>query len=188
MGYDALIARGQRRREDIDRFAPERREAYEAFVRNLRREREYWKQLQELAQCHRRSENVPQAVMNDFPKSPMGDLVESLGAVRRVARTYQVIAAAESIVHLFSDMATAERSAVSSPGPNDEITRFLLQRFLDDREHEFVQAYRQDLGLGAPDGAPRGYGQLNRPWSSAAAEATLRAHLPRKQGDARPTE
>lgn len=188
MGYDALVARGQRKREGVDRFAPERREAFEAFVRDLRREREYWKRLHELADCHRRGEEVPQAVMDGFPKSPMGDLTDALGAVRRLARTYQVIAAAENIVRLFADMAAAERAAISSPGLNDEITWFLLQRFLDDREHEFVHAYRQDLGLGAPEGAPKGYGQLARPWPLSAAEATLRAHLPRKPGDAHPSK
>ncbi|MFI2754084.1 hypothetical protein ACGIF2_11675 [Cellulomonas sp. P22] len=179
--YDGLAARRQDRREALDRFAPERKEAYEEFLTCLKREREYWHNLHELAECHRRGEDVPQERMDNFPASPMSDLVSALERVRRVAPTYQTITAAESVLRLFVDMAESTRAAINSPGPNDEITWFLLQRYLEDREREFVYAYRLDLGIGPPIGGPKNFPMPERPWPADVAEGILRAHMPRER-------
>lgn len=179
VAYDAAAVRRRDKREAVDRFAPERKEAFEGFLACLRREREYWAKLHELAECHRRGEDVSQERMDSFPASPMGELANALESVRRVVRTYQAITVAESMLRLFADMAAASRSAINTPGPDDEITWFVLQRFLDDREKEFVYAYRVDLGIGAPEGGPKNFPMQDRPWPADAAEAVLRAHLPR---------
>ncbi len=60
----------------------------------------------------------------------------------------------------------------------------MLQRFLEDRVDEFVHAYREDLGLGRPAGAPKTWPMVQRErpfnWSTAQSEAFLRAHIPIK--------
>src|SRR6266508_4229389 len=110
----------------------------------------------------------------------MGDLVAALDEVRRIARTYAVISSAESVFRLFTDMISASRAALGNPGPNDEITWFLLQRFLEDRIREFVHAYREDLGLGRPVGGPKDYPIVKRPWPLDTSETILRAKSRRK--------
>lgn len=118
-----------------------------------------------------------------FPGSSMTDLVAALERVRRLARGYSVITSAEAIVRLFGDMASASRAALEEPGPNDELTWFLLQRFLEDRVSEFVYGYREDLGLGRPSGAPKQWPivKRQRPVSLDESEHILRAHIPGKK-------
>jgi hypothetical protein len=152
IGYDSLAARRASKKEALTRFAPERREAYEKFLGALTREREYWAALHDLKEAHGRGEEVSQERMDNFPPSPMKHLVEALDEVRRVGRTYAVISSAENIVRLFVDMAAASRLALTKPGPDDEITWFILQRLQDDRIQEFIHAYREDLGIGPPCG------------------------------------
>ena len=65
--------------------------------------------------------------------------------IRRLARSYSVIRSAEAIVRLFLDITRCLRAALEDPGPNDEITWFLLQRFLEERIDEFIHGYREDL-------------------------------------------
>ncbi len=74
------------------------------------------------------------------------------------------------------------RAALEDPGPNDEITWFLLQRFMEDRMDEFVHGYRNDLGLGSPAGAPKNWSIAQRegPFALAQSETILRAHIPIK--------
>ena len=69
--------------------------------------------------------------------------------------SYAVIRPAEAIFRLFLDMTRCLRAAFEDPGQNDEITWFLLQRFLEERIDEFVYGYREDLGIGQPVGAPK---------------------------------
>jgi len=73
-------------------------------------------------------------------------------------------------------------AALDDPGPNHEITWFLLQRFPEDRVDEFVHGYREDLGLGPSAGAPKKWPivQRERSFSLDQSEAILRAHIPIK--------
>jgi hypothetical protein len=84
-------------------------------------------------------------------------------------------------MQLFADMTRATAAALDKPGPNDEITWFLLQRFLEDRIAEFVHGYREDLGLGQPKGAPKTWPVVQREppmsLSLAQSEAIVRAHI-----------
>jgi hypothetical protein len=182
MIYDAIVARREGKRADREHLSSERRDVYEHFLQSLRRERHYWSELHKLQEAHARGEEVPQERLDAFPASPMGELVDALEAIRRVARTYQVITSAESVVRLFADMAAASRAAITTPGPNDEITWFLLQRFSEDREKEFVFAYREDLGIGRPKGGPRHYPRPKRPRPADQSESILRAVMSAERG------
>ena len=113
----------------------------------------------------------------------MSHLVDALDRIRRLERIYSVVTAAEAIVQIMGDMAGATRAALDSPGPNDEITWFLLQRFVEDRLAEFVHGYREDLGLGQPLGAPARWPivERERPVSLADSEIILRSQIPPKE-------
>jgi hypothetical protein len=115
-----------------------------------------------------------------FPDSPMPDLIAALDQVQRLARVYSVVTAAEAIIGLFVDMDRASRAALETPGPNDEITWFLLQRFVEDRISEFVHGYREDLGLSHPVGGPKRFPMVERerPLSLEQSERVLREHIP----------
>lgn len=180
IGYDLLAARRASKSEALGRFAPERREAYEKFLAAVHRQQDYYGALYELVEARRRGEEVRQERLNAFPASPMGDLGDALEEVRRLARTYAVISSAENIFRLFLDMIAAFRAALDTPGPNDQIIWFVLQRFQEDRIREFVHAYREDLGFGYPIGGPKDYPLPKRPWPLDTSEAILRAHLPKE--------
>jgi len=111
----------------------------------------------------------------------MADLVAALDQIRHLARNYSVITSAEAIVRLFLDMTRAMRAALEDPRPNDEITWFLLQRFLEDRIDEFVHGYREDLGLGRPAGASKTWPVVPREFPAkmtrGQSEALVRAHI-----------
>jgi hypothetical protein len=117
-----------------------------------------------------------------FPPTVLGELITASDQVRRLARSYSVISSAEAIVRLFVDMTKVARAALEDPAPDDEITWFVLQRFLEDRIDEFVHGYREDLGLGRPAGAPKSWPMVkrNHPVSLAESEAVIRAHIPIK--------
>jgi hypothetical protein len=50
-------------------------------------------------------------------------------------------------------------------------------RLREDRAREFIAAYRKDLGIGIPEGAPKTYPIAARPWPPESAEGHLRLHL-----------
>jgi len=178
MLFDHFSERARNRRELERDVLPARREAYEAFIQAERRERAYIKSLEGLLARHRAGESeMSQEEQDSFPASPMPDMVEALRRIERVAGDYSVIQAGQNIVRLFGDMATALKRAITAPSPNDEIVWFLLQRFEEDREREFVFAYRKDLGLGTPVGAPTGFPMQSRPWPLGDAEAIVRTHM-----------
>lgn len=161
--YDSLAARRAAQKDRLERFAPERREAYDRFLQLVRDERLYQAALRSLAEEHHNGRtDMSEKDQEAFPASPMPHLVATLDSIRRLARNYAVITTAEAIVRLYGDMAGAQRIALQTPGPNDEITWFLLQRFLDDRIDEFVHAYREDLGLGRPVGGPKKFPVVDR--------------------------
>lgn len=181
IGYDTLAARRATKSEGLGRFAKECREAYELFYSLIQQERKETSAIRELivASQHGKTEisDEEQAALRP---SVLSELITAMDQVRRLARMYPVDTAAEAIVQLFVHMSRAARAALESPGPNDEITWFLLQRFLDDRISEFVHGYRQDLGLGTPGGAPKTWPivERERPWSLDQSEAIVRALIP----------
>lgn len=184
IAYDSVAARRDRRDQGLDRFADDRRTAYDGFLNAVERQRAYDQSLRRLLDRARSGETrISNEEREAFPVSPMADLFAALEQIRRLARGYSVITSAEAIVQLFGDMAGALRAALEEPGPNDEITWFLLQRFLDDRVSEFVHGYREDLGLGTPSGAPKRWPIVERarPVSLEDSERLVRAHIPRKK-------
>jgi hypothetical protein len=186
IGYDAIAARRANKAAGLERFADKRHEAYEKFYESVKRQREADNALHDLLEAHRKEGKTE---MSDeekeaFPPSAMADPVNALEQIRRVARDYAVIRAAEAIFRLFLDMTRCLRAALEDPGPNDEITWFLLQRFLEERIDEFVHGYREDLGIGRPAGAPKKWPVVQREFpfgfDLARSEALLRAHIPIK--------
>jgi hypothetical protein len=186
IGYDAVAARHAAKKEGLERFAPERRDAYERFYQSAKTQLEANKAMYALVEAHHKEgkTEISDEEKAAFPPSAMAELVAALEQIRRLARNYAVIKSAEAILRLFLDMTRCLRAALEEPGPNDEITWFLLQRFLEDRIDEFVYGYREDLGLGRPAGAPKNWPvvQRERPLnlSLAQSEAILRAHIPTK--------
>lgn len=184
IAYDALIARRTAKREGVTWFADDRRAAYEAFLDAAKRQHAadtaLWKLVGETRAGRTEISIEEQAAV---PPSAMKDLVDALDQIRRLARVYSVITSAEAIVRLYGDMAGACRAALEQPGPNDEITWFVLQRFVDERMAEFVHNYRADLGLGRPAGAPKRWPivKRERPVSLADSERIIRAHIPPKR-------
>ncbi len=181
IGYDAWAARRASKSESLDRFAPERREAYECFYEMVQRQQKYERAMREMVEAaHKGKTTISDEEQAAFPPSVLGDLITASDQVRRLARSYSVISSAEAIVRLFIDMTKAGRAALNDPSPEEEITWFLLQRFVEDRIDEFVHGYREDLGLGRPAGAPKSWPivKRERPVPLAESEAILRAHIP----------
>lgn len=164
MLFDYWSERARTRRELRKDVMPARREAYDAFIDAERRQRAYIKALAALYRRHLSGETeLSQEEQESFGASALPELVSALDRIEVVAGDYSVIQAAQNIIRLFGDMATALRLAITAPGPNDEQIWFLLQRFEEDREREFVFAYRKDLGLGAPAGAPKKFPHTQPP-------------------------
>jgi hypothetical protein len=184
IGYDAFAARRAARAAGLERFADERRQAYEKFYESIKKQLDANKALHALVEAHHKEGKTEISDEEEaaVPPSAMAELVATLDQIRRLARNYSVITSAEAIVRLFLDMTRSLRAALQDPGPNDEITWFLLQRFLEDRIDEFVHGYREDLGLGRPAGAPKRWPIVERehPVSLAESEAVLRANIPIK--------
>lgn len=188
IAFDAVVLKRQSEQESVERFADERRQAYDDFLAVVKRQQGYVLALRKLMDRARTGETEFGAEEQAaFPESPMGDLVEALERVRRMARAYSVVVSAEAIVRLFSDVATASRKALEEPEPNDDVTLFLLDRFVEDRVSEFIHGYRQELELKHPKGAPKTWPIPNRkrPASLADSERIVRAHIDRKP---RPTD
>ena len=186
IGYDAIAARRATKAAGLERFADERRRGLREVLRVGEEAAGSGQRTDDLLEAHRKEGKTE---MSDeekeaFPPSAMADLVNALEQIRRVARDYAVIRAAEAIFRLFLDMTRCLRAALEDPGPNDEITWFLLQRFLEERIDEFVHGYREDLGIGRPAGAPKKWPVVQREFpfgfDLARSEALLRAHIPIK--------
>jgi hypothetical protein len=186
MGYDAVAARQATKKDGLERFAVERREAYEQFYGAIKKQLDADKALYALLESHQKEGKT--AISEDekaaVPPSGMAELVASLEQIRRLARTYSVISSAEAILRIFLDMTRCMRATLEDPGPNDEITWFLLQRFLEERIDEFVYGYREDLGIGQPVGAPKKWPVVRREsplgLTRPQSEELLRTHIPIK--------
>lgn len=189
IAYDSLAARRDRRTRGLERFAEERRAAYDQFLGAVKAQRGYDQALWDLAGRARAGETeMPDDEREAFPASAFPELVEALERVRRLARGYTVISSAEAIVRLFGDATGAVRAAVEDPGPNDDITWFVLQRLLDDRVGEFLHGYREDLGIGSPSGGPKRWPIVDRerPVSVEESERIVRAHITKQTKPGKP--
>jgi hypothetical protein len=186
IGYDAIAARRATKAAGLERFADERRRAYETFYRSVKNHLEADKALMALVEAHHKEgrTEISEEEKATVPPSAMAEVVAALEQIHRLARNYTVIVSAEAILRLLLDMTRTMRAALLDPGPNDEITWFVLQRFLEDRLDEFVYGYREDLGIGPPAGAPKKWPipRRERPfgWNAAQAEAAVRDHIPIK--------
>lgn len=180
IGYDALASRRIAKSAALDRFAGERLEAYDRFYTLVQQQRKRADALRMLIVASRDGKtDLSDEEQAAFPPTVFDELITSLHQVRRLARLYSVIMAADAIVQLFVDITAANRPALESPTGDDEITWFVLQRLMDDRISEFLHGYREDLGLGAPVGAPRTWPVVSRdhPWTIEQSEAIMRAHI-----------
>lgn len=128
IGYDSLAARRASKDAGIERFADERRQAYESFYELVQQQLAADRALFALVDAHHTEgkNEIAEDEKEAIPASVMGDLITAFEQVRRLARMYSVIASAEAIVRLFVDANKAMRAALEDPGLNDEITWFLL--------------------------------------------------------------
>jgi hypothetical protein len=180
ISYDTVVARRATKSAGLDRFAQERRQAYERFYTLVQQQRKGTDAIRKLIVAgHKGKTDISDEEQAAFPPSVLGELITASEQIRHLARLYSVITAAEAIVQLFLDMTAASRPALETPASDDEITWFVLQRLMDDRISEFVHGYREDLGLGPPVGAPKTWPivQRKRPWTVEQSEAIMRVHI-----------
>jgi hypothetical protein len=119
IGYDSLAARRTAKSAGMERFADERRQVYEKFYELVQRQLARDKALYALVEAHHKE---GKAVISDeekarFPPAVLGELITLLDEMRRLARIYSVVTAAEAIVRLFVDMTRAAGAALDNPGP-----------------------------------------------------------------------
>jgi hypothetical protein len=186
IGYDAIAARRATKAAGLERFADERRQVYVKFYDLMKQQLQRDRALYSLVQAtHKGKTAISDEEKATVGPSLFGELATTLDDMRRLARIYSVITCAEAILRLFLDMTRAAGVALDNPGPNDEITWFVLNNFIEDRIAEFVHGYREDLGLGVPKGAPKTWPvdqkvQFPMNWTRDQAEAIMRAHIPRR--------
>lgn len=194
IGYDAVASWRADKVAGIERFADERRQVYETFYELVQKQLKRDRALYALLEAHHKEgkTEISDEEKKAVPSTFLGQLIETLEEMRRLARIYSVITSGEAIVRLFVDMSRAAGAALDSPTPNDEITWFVLNRMIEDRMTEFVHGYREDLGLGSPKGAPKRWPiELRKfPWSMSRgqAEALLGAHIPPRSEQPREKE
>lgn len=193
--YDSRVEHRKLRRENASLFLVERRQAYDRFLQLHRSALDRSNRLRELGLVVRDNGTPPLAEeLAAFPPSSMADLSAALDQIRRLARSYDLVRAAEHMMQLHADLiaaqrktldavtgggATRERELLPEAKQNDDILWFVLTNHLRDRELEFVYSYRAELGIGDPEGGPKRYPieQRDRPWPLAVAERIVREHL-----------
>ncbi|MFJ2346480.1 hypothetical protein [Streptomyces antimycoticus] len=177
--YDGVIERIRANKENQQRFIGERKAAYDDFLRYNKEHVKYRAALQRVTLVARAGLQVQPEVIQDFPPSRMGDLVETLDRIRRLAHRHEVVKVAERVVSLHGDAATALRFYLQSESLNYGLPLFLADRLGEDQILEFISAYRRDLLIGPPKGAPGNFPIVDRglSMSPARAEQVLRQHL-----------
>jgi hypothetical protein len=177
IAYDSLTEKAKQRRARSDRYIDERKAAYDDFWTRLKAVEAYNERLHELSLIARARLEVKPEVLTDFPSSPLPDLISALETIRRLARTHLMVEVCENIVALSGDAAAAMRIYQTETNLSYGLPYFLAMRLREDRAREFIAAYRKDLGIGLPEGAPKTYPIAARPWPPEFAEGHLRLHL-----------
>src|SRR5690242_7154345 len=111
IGYDRLAARRATKEAGVDRFADERRQAYEHFYDLVQRQLKRDRAMYALLEAHHKGGKtaVTEEEMATVPPTFLGDLINTLDEIRRLARSYSVITSAEAVIRLFLDMTRAMR-------------------------------------------------------------------------------
>jgi hypothetical protein len=179
MFYDATAGRVKRRNENSDRFIGERKSLYDDFLAFNKAHIDYRGRLQELSLIARAGQQVRPEVLAQFPESKLKDLVETLGKMRLLARTNEIVRIAERIIALHGDAAAALRYYATSDNIAYGLPLFLADRFGEDQVLEFISAYRTDLRVGPPEGGGRSFPIIERnlPMPITEAERFLRNTL-----------
>ncbi|MBM7168020.1 hypothetical protein JQK87_06265 [Streptomyces sp. G44] len=179
MTYDGLIERGHTNKENQQRFIQERKEAYDDFLRFNQEHVQYREALRRVTLITRAGLQVKPEVISNFPPSRLGELVDTLDRIRRLAHLHEVVQVAERVVGLHGDAAAALRYYLQSDTATYGLPLFLADRLGEDQILEFIAAYRKDLLLGPPKGAPRNFPMVDRdfPISRVEAELILSRHL-----------
>lgn len=192
IGYDTIAARRATRAAGLERFADQRRQVYEKFYDLVQKQLKRDRTLYALVEAHHAEGKIEisEEEKETVPPTFLGELITTLDEIRRLTRIYSVITSAEAILHLFIDMSRAAGTTLDKPGPSDEITWFVLNRFIEDRITEFAHGYREDLGLGVPKGAPKKWPVVPREFpmnlTRSESEAFLRAQIPPRAKKAPP--
>lgn len=193
MLYDGRTERRKQRRDNAALFLAERRETYDRFLDLHRKQLDRNQRLRKIGLVVRDGGTPPSSEeLAAFPGPVMGDLAATLDAIRRLARSYEVVRAGEQMILLHADMTAAQRKmldAVTAGGASvsrelsaeakqtDDILWFVLTNILRDRTLEFTYAYRADLGLGDPAGGPKRYPIEPRPWPVEVSEHIIRSRI-----------
>lgn len=211
--FDRRAERQKVDREGATIFLPERKEAYDRFLVLHRQQVQRANMLRKYLLIVRDGGAEPTAdELASHPPPVMEEIGNALDTVRRLARSYAVVRAAESMVRLYGDLTAFQRKTLNAAFADgsrrrltkdavecDDISWFVLTNLLRDRELEFVHAYRQELGIGSPAGGPTRFPMEERitpdvwpfsePWSNDFAERIMRKHvLPHHHLETEPPE
>lgn len=91
IAYDSLRENTKSKRDSADRFLSERKVAYDAFWTAHKQVTQDAERLRELALIVRAGKDVKDGVMESVPPSSMPKLIDALDAIRRIARTNEIV-------------------------------------------------------------------------------------------------
>jgi hypothetical protein len=177
MGYDSVMATIQSKHAIADRFLADRKAAYDKFWTLHRRVAEDAQRLHDLGLIARAGMTVKPEVLETFPPSSMGDLVEALDELRKMAHTGGIVRISERMLALHGDASAALRNFLDDDNVTYGLPFFLANRLREDQEREFIAAYRKDLGIAPPTGTRGGWPTVRRLWPLPEMERILHLHL-----------
>ncbi|WP_219502085.1 hypothetical protein [Nonomuraea ceibae] len=175
--YDGIIEKIKYAKERNAKFLDERKALYDKFLQLHRDVYAYQEKLHDIGLLARAGKIVKPEVIANFPDSPMHDFTSCLQEVRRMAHSIEIIKSAEQMVALRGDAATALKIFLADDSEMYGLPYFLANRLGEDQELEFVAAYRKELGIGPPKGAPKNYPVPSRPWPIDKAQAHFKSFL-----------
>ncbi|MDX3747374.1 hypothetical protein [Streptomyces sp. AK08-02] len=179
MTYDGTVERVRTNKENRQRFIEERKVAYDDFLRLNKEHLQYRAALRRVTLIARAGLQVRPEHLQNFPPSRISDLTDALDRIRRIAHTNDVVEIVKRVISLHGDAAAALRYYLQNDTLNYGLPLFLADRLGEDQILEFISAYRRDLLIGPPVGAPANFPIVDRgfPMSQAQVEQVLRRHL-----------